>query len=98
MDFTAVGIAVISAVVYALIFFAKARENAPDPKPPFDTYKVLATIAVAIAVGFIAGMTGVPLTEADLLTQLGAYAGYIAMLETLLKALFPNSWPTSLPR
>lgn len=92
MDWTTVVFAVIAAAVYGIIFFAKAWLTM-DPKPPFDPYKFGATLVVAIIVGLIAGMSGSTLTEAEFLIQMGAYAGYVAMLETLLKALLKGRWP-----
>ena len=94
MDFNAYTVlfAVLGAAAYGIIFFIKAWV-AMDPKPPFDPYKFGATLGVAIIIGLIAGMTGAPLTEADFLVQMGAYAGYVAILETLLKALLGSKWP-----
>lgn len=92
MDWSTVIFAILGAAVYGIIFFIKAWVSM-DPKPPFDPYKFGATLIVSFIIGLIAGMTGVPLTEADFLVQMGAYAGYVAMLETLLKALIGAKWP-----
>jgi len=96
MDWTTVILAVIAAAIYGIIFFIKAWATT-DPKPPFDPYKFGATLIVAVVVGFIAGVSGTSLTEAEFLIQMGAYAGYVAVLETLLKTLFQEKWPTKYP-
>ena len=94
VDYTVIIATILSAVAYGLIFFWKARQG-QDPPPPFDAYKFGATMIVAIIIGVIAAFSGITLTEADLILQMGAYAGYVAMLETILKALFGKAWPTS---
>lgn len=96
MDWTTVALAVVGAAVYGIIFFFKAWMT-QEPRPPFDTYKFGATLIVAIVIGVIAGMTGVPLSEADFLTQIVEYGFYVAMVETILKAIFGSIWPTQYP-
>ncbi|KKK69763.1 hypothetical protein LCGC14_2930790 [marine sediment metagenome] len=96
MDIQVLALTVIGAIAYGFLFFAKAYTT-QTPKPPFDTYKFVATIVVSIIIGAIAGITGTPLTETDFLTQLVAYGAYVATIETMLKAIFGNRWPTSFP-
>lgn len=97
MDWSVVIFAVFSAAVYGIIFFFRAWMT-QDPKPPFDTYKFGATLIVAMVIGIIAGIAGTPLTELDFLSQMAAYAGYVAMIETILKTIFGKAWPTSYPK
>ncbi len=85
---------ILSAAVYGLIFWWKARQG-QDPPSPFDRYKFAATLVVALIIGIIAAFSGISLSETDFLLQMGAYAGYVAMVETILKALFGKAWPTS---
>jgi len=96
MDWTVVIFTVFSAAIYGVIFFGKAWMT-QDPKPPFDIYKFGATMVVAIIIGIIVGIAGMPLTELDFLTQMAAYAGYVAIVETILKTIFGKAWPTSFP-
>jgi len=96
MDWIIVIATVLSAAAYGIIFWWKARQT-QDPPPPFDVYKFAATMVVAIIVGLIAVFSGQTLTEEYFLLQIGAYAGYVAMIETILKALFGEAWPTSFP-
>lgn len=96
MDWTIIVFTVISAAIYGGIFFIKAYLTT-EPKPPFDTYKFMATLVVAIIIGVIATFSGATLNEAELIAQLGQYAGYTAIVETLLKALLGKAWPTSFP-
>ena len=96
MDWTIVIFTVGSAIVYGGTFFIKAYMTA-DPKPPFDRYKFMATLVVAAIIGVIAAFSGATLNEAEILTQHGQYAGYTAIVETLLKAIVGKAWPTSFP-
>lgn len=94
MDVTVVIATILSAAVYGIIFWWKARQG-QDPPPPFDAYKFGATMVVALIIGTIAAFSGIKLSETDFLLQIGAYAGYVAMVETILKALLGKAWPTS---
>ncbi len=96
MDWTIVVFTVVSAIVYGSVFFVKAYMTT-DPKPPFDRYKFTATLVVAAIIGVIAAFSGAILNEAELIAQLGQYAGYTAIVETLLKAIIGKAWPTSFP-
>ncbi len=96
MDWTLVILTVVSAIVYGGIFFIKAYMTT-DPKPPFDRYKFTATLVVAALIGVIAAFSGATLNEGELIAQLGQYAGYTAIVETLLKAIIGKAWPTSFP-
>jgi len=100
MDWTVVIATVISAAVYGIIFWWKAQQT-QDPPPPFDTYKFAATLFVAIIIGVISAFSGATFNEEYFLLQMGAYAGYVAMVETILKALvglLGKTWPTSYPK
>ncbi len=96
MDWTLVIFTVVSAIVYGSVFFIKAYMTT-DPKPAFDRYKFTATLVVAAIIGVIAAFSGATLNEAEFLAQLGQYAGYTAIVETLLKAIIGKAWPTSFP-
>jgi len=99
MDWIVVIATVVSAVAYGIIFWWKARQT-QDPPPLFDAYKFAATLLVAIAIGVISAFSGATFNEEYFLLQMGAYAGYVAMVETILKALvglLGRTWPTSFP-
>ena len=96
MDWTVVIATMFSAAAYGLIFWWKARQT-QEPPPPFDLYKFVSTLIVALIIGVISAFSGVTFTEEYFLLQMGAYAGYVAMIETILKALLPNIWPLKNP-
>lgn len=98
MDWLVVILTVISAVAYGLIFFFKAWMT-QEPKPPFDTYKFGATMIVAIVIGTVFAFNGVTFNEAAFLSQMAEWGFYVAMVETILKALMGaigGTWPTSI--
>jgi hypothetical protein len=100
MDWTVVIATLLSAAAYGIIFWWKARETSEDPVP-FDAYKFTATMIIALIIGLITAFSGQSLTEEYFLIQMGSYAGYVAMVETILKALVSligGRWPTSFPK
>lgn len=76
----------IAAAVYSFVFFAKAK--AKDPEEPFNPFKLAATIVVGVIVGVIYSVMGVDFTQQDISTQLTAYAGTVAVLESIMKAIW----------
>lgn len=76
--------AVIAAIAYSASFYLK---NHTSTSESFDPIKFCATLIVGIGISVLMLLSNVPLTEQDFTTQIVAYAGMIAIVETLLKAL-----------
>jgi hypothetical protein len=72
----------VMAAVYSGLFYAKHWQQA---KEPFEWQKFAATLAVGIVVGVVAALSGGEVFQADIETKLVAYAGAIALIETILK-------------
>ena len=53
----------------------------------FEPAKFAATVLVGIVVGAVMYVSGAPVTEANVATQIGTYAGVIAVVENVLKAI-----------
>jgi hypothetical protein len=81
-----------AAVAYSASFYLKNRTSANEP---FDPIKFFATLIVGIGISLLMLLSHVPLTEQDVFTQLVAYAGMIALVETLLKSVLQPSVKTS---
>lgn len=81
-----IAIAAVMGAVYSIIFFAKKRANDPDEK--YNYFKLIATIAVGIAIGIGFELSGVDFGQARLFEQLTAYVGTIALVESVLKLLW----------
>lgn len=76
--------AALASLAYSLVFFAKHRERDGEE---LDTTKLGATVLVGIAVGITMTLSGDPLSQATLETQLMAYAGLIALVESIGKTV-----------
>ena len=92
MDYLTVVYAVAAALAYSASFYLKNRTSANEP---FDPIKFFATLIVGIGISLLMLFSHVPLTEQDVFTQLVAYAGMIALVETLLKSVIQPSVKTS---
>jgi len=88
MNYLTLAYAVISAIVYAASFYIKNRQSTDEP---FDPAKFTATLIVGLIIGIVTMLTGSPLTEQDVITQLIAYAGLVTFIETWLKTLI-RAW------
>jgi len=75
-------IAVLAAVIFAASGYLKSvgTEN-------FEAAKFAATVLVGIVVGAVMYASGSPVTEANVATQIGIYAGVVAVVENVLKAI-----------
>jgi len=73
----------VSAVVYSTIFYAKKFTS--KEKEKVNVKKFAATLVVGAAVGVAYGYYGVPVNEANVFEKLAAYAGTIALVESLIK-------------
>ena len=84
MNYLTLAYAMISTVVYAASFYIKNRQTTDES---FDPAKFAATLIVGLIIGIVTMLTGSPLTEQDVITQLIAYAGLVTFIETWLKTL-----------
>jgi len=92
MDYLTIVYAVAAAVAYSASFYLKNRTSTNEP---FDPIKFFATLIVGIGISLLMLLSHVPLTEQDVFTQLVAYAGLIAIVETLLKSMIKPSAETT---
>lgn len=81
-ELTTIGIAIISAIVYAVIAYAKTQGES------FDELKFSATIIVGACIGIASYMSNNILTQQTMETQLVAYAGVTAIVENICKAIY----------
>jgi len=78
-------ITIVVAILAAIIFAASGYLKSSGTEN-FETPKFVATIAVGAIVGAFMYASGLPVTEANVATQLVAYAGIVAVVENVLKA------------
>lgn len=79
-------ISAVSAVSYSIIFYAK-KKGSLEPED-FKPFKFASTLLVGLAVGLAFLYLGNPITEKGIQTQLAAYTGVIAVVESILKTIY----------
>lgn len=77
-----IGIAILTAVIYAVIGYAKSVNE------DFSFSKFGATIVLGLIIGIIMYSSGIPITEANVAEQFVAYGGLLYVVENILKALY----------
>ena len=83
-----IGYAVIAAIMYAGSMFVKKQAGSENPQD-FDAIKFVSTLVVSAVIAVTMVFAGVTvITEADVATQLAAYAGLIAVIENVLKLAY----------
>ncbi len=82
-----VGIAILSALIYSVVFYAKHYFKPGKPEP-FDPTKLGATLLVGAVLGVIFYAGGVGITAEAVEMQLIAYAGIVALVESVLKLVY----------
>ncbi|MBA7593136.1 hypothetical protein ES703_00053 [subsurface metagenome] len=83
-DVTTVVYAVLAALAYSLMFFAKHHFK-PDKPESFDKAKLGATLIIGAIIGIVFCIGNVPITAEAIGTQLISYGFIIMFVETCLK-------------
>jgi len=82
-----IGYAVLAALIYSLVFYAKHHLNEVVSEP-FEPTKLGATLIIGAIIGVIFHVGNVPITAASVEIQLFAYAGFVGVVESVLKAIY----------
>lgn len=75
-----------AALVYSVVFYAK--NYAGDEPEKFEWKKFTATLIVGLIIGIASGLAGIDVTQQFIYEQLAMYAGTIALVETIIKAIY----------
>lgn len=81
-----IGYAVLAALIYSVVFFAKHHFKPGKPES-FDPAKLGATLIVGAVIGVIFYAGGVPITAEAIEIQLGIYISIVALVENVLKII-----------
>lgn len=81
-----VGTALLASVIYSFAFYAKSTQDL-DPEN-FQPKKFIATLLVGAVVGVSMELGGGALAFESFQTELAAMAGTIAIVESLIKAIY----------
>jgi len=87
MPAATIGYAILAAIVYSVIFYGK-KHFKPDNPDSFDMVKFTATVIIGAIIGIVFYVGGLPPTAEAVEIQLGAYAGIVALTETILKTIY----------
>ena len=82
-----VAYAILSALIYSVIFYGKHHFK-PDKPETFDPVKLGATLVIGAIIGIVFYIGSVPITAEAVEIQLFAYAGIVALAETILKIVW----------
>ena len=86
MDVMVIIYAVIAAIIYSLIWYAKTWATTQPPEP-FSYTKFAATLVVGAGVGVFFWLTNNPITIDTVSDQLFVYGAVVAVVETILKSI-----------
>jgi len=77
--------AALTAAGYSVLFYAKQVDgNSPEN---FDRLKFLSTVLVGACVGGLMSISGIGVDKMTIQQRLAAYAGIIAVVESVIKVL-----------
>lgn len=84
---TTIAYAIVSALIYSIVFFAKKRLRKEDPTK-FDPIKLVSTLIVGAVIGAGFYLGNFAITALAIETQLLAYGMVIALVESIVKILW----------
>jgi len=82
MALATIGIALFMAVIYTILGIAKSTGE------EFNPVKATATILLGLFIGIVMYVSGTPITNANVMEQLGVYAGLLYVIENILKSFW----------
>jgi len=86
MPAATIGYAILAAVIYSVIFYAKRHFKLPPDKPEsFDMAKFGATAIIGAVIGIVFHVSGLAISGEAVEIPLGAYASIVALTEAILK-------------
>jgi len=73
--------AIVAALIYALAGYLDRQGG-----EVFDKMKMVATAVIGLVVGAVLWASGIPVTSENVMTQMAAYAGLVAIVYKVLHA------------
>ena len=80
--------AIFAAVLYSLIWWASKNIDPTKPSENFDFMSLGATVLIGAFVGTYATLTGSPVSQMSIETQLAANGAVIAVIQKVLTTLY----------
>ena len=88
VEFQPLVTAIFAAVLYSLIWWASKNIDPTKPSESFDFMSLGATVLIGAFVGTYATLTGSPVSQMSIETQLAANGAVIAVIEKILKTMY----------
>ena len=88
VEFQPLVTAIFAAVLYSLIWWASKNIDPTKPSESFDFMSLGATVLIGAFVGAYATLTGSPVSQMSIETQLAANGAVIAVIEKILKTMY----------
>ena len=88
VEFQPLVTAIFAAVLYSVIWWAAKNIDPTKPSPGFDFLSLGATVVIGAFVGAFAILTGSPVSQMSIETQLAANGAVIAVIEKILKTMY----------
>ena len=88
VEFQPLVTAIFAAVLYSLIWWASKNIDPTKPSENFDFMSLGATVLIGAFVGTYATLTGSPVSQMSIETQLAANGAVIAVIEKILKTMY----------
>jgi len=80
--------AIFAAVLYSVIWWASKNIDPTKPSENFDFMSLGATVLIGAFVGTYATLTGSPVSQMSIETQLAANGAVIAVIQKILTTLY----------
>ena len=88
VEFQPLVTAIFAAILYSVIWWAAKNIDPTQPSPSFDFLSLGATVVIGAFVGAFAILTGSPVSQMSIETQLAANGAVIAVIEKILKTMY----------
>jgi amino acid transporter len=80
--------ACLTGMLYSVLWWGTKTIDPTKPSPAFEWTSLVATAIIGAGVGIAAVLTGSPLTQMSIETQLIAYGTVIAVIERVVKTMY----------
>ena len=88
VEFQPLVTAIFAAVLYSVIWWASKNVDPTKPSESFDFMSLGATVLIGASVGAFAILTGSPVSQMSIETQLAANGAVIAVIQKVLTTLY----------
>lgn len=88
IEYQPIFLSVGAALMYSLLWYSRQVVDPSVPTPVYDIWKLGATLVTGAAIGAVAIISGVDVTQASIEAQLLSYGFVIAAVEQVGKAFY----------